>query len=188
MVAFSCQQQNKSKYTYIPYVDTTIIDNIFLDFRFGMTESEFLKHIKKLTAQKTLIHESDRYYFPMAFDESGLTKGNAYILNPNYHLGKLYEFNVRLAPSDDLFSNKTMVKAELMVLLMRKYDSAPDDRSQLYGTRPDFVIEKGNLKVLGIEGVDHVLLIYTDKRVSEILDAEKENKSKKEFKKSVDAI
>jgi hypothetical protein len=151
----------------------TIIDTVFLGFRFGMSENEFLTHCESLAKQGKIKLTEGVYTYPL---EDALEKFDV-AFGAEYHEDKMYKLTLQARPA------QSVVLAQLtFVPFARKYRGievvAPKDQITPCDS---YSYYKGNLEIsIYCTIYDVVNMVYTDNRIAgKVEDAKEEAKSKK---------
>ena len=97
----------------------TLINDIFLNLKFGDSEKLVNSKIKKLYSQKKLQLNSNNKYVYEFIGEIELENGISTII-PSYHNNKLYKLTLFVTPKKQIYSTNDLVYFELLYLTLNK--------------------------------------------------------------------
>lgn len=165
--SISCKNpDSKQKDIDTSSIDTKIVDDtIFLDYRFGMTKNEFSDHTKQLISDRKL---SDSGLYDFKLD----TPSKTYI-QPYYHNNKLYNLKLVVEPTNNQYSNASMLFYELSVFYSKKYHIEKFVDGVAYRYEDDNMILNIN------NNIETPFIEYTKKSVDSIIRLEKEAEKSK---------
>lgn len=166
-----------------------IVDTIFLDFRFGMTQGEYRNRCDELLKGGRIKSMGSilTYEFKTEYDKYETA------FEPEYNNGRLYRLIVEVKPH--ITGDHTV--HSMINLLMTKY-SAPAEEDQMaqYQDCDAYRLDKGNLRIKVFCNADgNVIMTYTDKRVDDklqeqrdIIGQQRDSIEKEDVKKSLEDL
>jgi len=145
------------------------IDTIFLDYRFGMSESEFKNHTKKLIIENKL-DNNGKYDFK--FDIPSTTS-----LVPEFHNDKLYSLQLILHHKDNSgFSSPELLFYPTVSFFLKKYHLVDVFEGNSYE------YTKSNLKITILNNIYAPYVEYLDNTTDSIIKTEKETQKEQLIK------
>ena len=137
-------------------------DTIFLDFYFGMTETELEAHLKKLKRQgKIYLNEKNSYEYLFDFGESGFPKQGKGTFSAEYYNDLLYKFYISVKTDDGVAYND-LLQMKFPIIFMSKYGNPLERENYMSEIVPEYIWVNGNRMIEITQGIDDVRIIYTD--------------------------
>lgn len=149
-------------------------DTIFLDFRFGMNEKEFNKHLNKLVTQGKLYTDpiSNFVAYDLVYDKFTTIKCT---FKPDYYKNKLYKLGISAKSKTDYSSIKTTT-LQLFMFFMNKYGLCDiEEKMELVDDCTEYIWIQGNRKISVMCGFNDSRIFYEDLSISKLKELE-ENK------------
>lgn len=162
-------------------------DTIFLDFRFGMTEKEFVKHLRKLINQEKLYTDplSNFITYDLIYDKYTTIKCT---FKPDYYKDKLYELGVSAKSQDNYTSTKTTT-IQLMMFFISKYGLCDvEEKMELVDDCKEYIWIQGNRKISVMCGIDDSRIFYEDLSIIKLKEAEENKETESNTKESLNDI
>ena len=146
----------------------TVVDTIFLGYRFGMTKKEVTTYTRKLIRNKKLKSDEDGYYYEFVLKQN-ILKG--YLLF-KYHENKIVKLYITIG---DEYLTNTMTKLLLESKYFQKYvaEKEYEDKAKFYTTNRETLdlaqhyYVKGNLEIEIYNKINYGTVIeYTDTKIA----------------------
>ncbi|WP_258100813.1 hypothetical protein [Marinoscillum pacificum] len=196
VMTFSCnleqQKQAKANAAFELKVEQEINsgirnDTIFLGYRFGMSEKEFISWTKKLIRDKKLYENENRQVaYKMTLDDNNFLATAEAVFSPEYFEGKLYKLNISVEPTDHTVIALTQI--QLVKIFSDKYGFYDHTENSVIDDSKDYIWIDGNRQIEIIKGFSDARIFYTDLTAERSLNQLKEIEQSEELKTTTNDI
>ena len=156
------QQQLMYKHIELELASGVRNDTIFLGFWFGMTENEFLSHLKKLKRENKLnLNALNNYEYEFDFGENSIPSKGRATFGVDYFNNKLFKFTI-FVTSDDLISNAELIQLKLVNIYGSKYGHSYYKQKSILDDSDTYIWIDGNRKITLLVGIDEARIFYID--------------------------
>lgn len=162
-------------------------DTIFLGYRFGMTENDFIAWTRELVKDEKLYQNDSRQLaYKMTFDENNFLASAEAVFSPDYFEGKLYKLSISVESTEH--SVPELTQLQLVGIFTDKYGFYDHTEKSLLDDSKDYIWIHGNRQIEIIKGISDARIFYTDLHAERFLEQQQENERTEEFKATTNDI